>query len=30
MHIEFDDNKNDTNIRARGLSFEQAAISMRY
>jgi uncharacterized protein len=25
MHIEFDANKNDTNIRDRGLSFEQAA-----
>ena len=25
MHIEFDANKNDTNIRDRGLSFERAA-----
>ncbi|QKE40926.1 MAG: BrnT family toxin [Ferrovum myxofaciens] len=25
MHIEFDANKNDTNIHTRGLSFERAA-----
>ena len=25
MHIEFDANKNDTNIRERGLSFERVA-----